>query len=56
MIDADVKNEEIRVLLARISGLEQENSSLREDIAELEQELEYVSRTKHAKRKRFDDD
>lgn len=47
---------EIRALKARISALEAENSSLRDDIAELEREMAYVSRTKQAKRKRFDDD
>ena len=49
-------NEEIRVLRARISTLEAENSSLKDDIAELEREMEYISRAKHTKRKRNDDD
>lgn len=48
-------NEEIRVLRARISTLEAENESLRDDIAELEKEMEYISRSKHTKRKRNDE-
>lgn len=52
----NTENEEVRALKARISALEAENSSLKDDIAELEREMEYVSRTKQAKRKRFDDD
>lgn len=36
-------NEEIRVLRARISTLEAENTSLRDDIGELEREMEYIS-------------
>lgn len=52
----NVETEEVRALKARISALEAEYSSLRDDIAELEREMAYVSRTKHAKRKRFDDD
>ena len=47
---------EIRALKSRISALEAENSSLRDDIAELEREMEYISRAKHTKRKRNDDD
>lgn len=47
---------EIRALKARILALESENSSLRDDIAELEREMEYISRAKHTKRKRFEDD
>lgn len=49
-------SEEIRALNARISALEAENASLRDDVAELERELEYISRAKHSKRKRWDDD
>ena len=48
--------EEIRVLRARITSLEAENASLRDDISELEREMEYISRAKHTKRKRNDDD
>jgi prefoldin subunit 5 len=48
-------NEEIRVLRARISTLETENESLRDDISELEKEMEYISRSKHTKRKRNDE-
>jgi prefoldin subunit 5 len=48
-------NEEIRVLRARISTLEAENASLRDDIGELEREMEYISRAKHTKRKRNDE-
>ena len=48
--------EEIRVLRARIASLEVENASLRDDISELEREMEYISRAKHTKRKRNDDD
>lgn len=48
--------DEIAVLKLRISSLEAENVSLRDDIAELEREMEYISRAKHTKRKRFDDD
>lgn len=48
--------DEIGVLKLRISSLEAENVSLRDDIAELEREMEYISRAKHTKRKRFDDD
>ena len=51
-----VEIEEIRVLRARISALEAENASLRDDIGELEREMEYVLRAKHTKRKRFEDD
>jgi prefoldin subunit 5 len=47
--------EEIRVLRARISTLEAENASLRDDIGELEREMEYISRAKHTKRKRNDE-
>ena len=49
-------NEEIRVLRARISTLEAENASLRDDIGELEKEMEYISRSKHTKRKRLEED
>jgi predicted nucleic acid-binding Zn-ribbon protein len=48
--------DEVLALNARISALESENSSLKDDIAELERELEYISRAKHTKRKRNDDD
>lgn len=48
--------EEIGALNVRISSLEAENASLRDDIAELEREMEYISRAKHTKRKRNDDD
>ena len=48
--------EEVRALKARISALEAENASLRDDIGELEREMEYISRAKHTKRKRNDDD
>ena len=51
-----VEIEEIRVLRARISTLETENESLRDDIAELEKEMEYISRSKHTKRKRLEED
>lgn len=51
-----VEIEEIRVLRARISTLEAENESLRDDIAELEKEMEYISRSKHTKRKRLEED
>lgn len=51
-----METDEIRVLRARISTLEAENESLRDDIAELEKEMEYISRSKHTKRKRNDDD
>lgn len=50
-----VEIEETRVLRARISTLEAENESLRDDIAELEKEMEYISRSKHTKRKRNDE-
>lgn len=52
----NTENEEVRALKARISALESENSSLKDDIAELEREMEYISRAKHTKRKRFEDD
>jgi cell division protein FtsB len=52
----NVETEEVRALKARISSLEAENSSLKDDIAELEREMEYVLRAKHTKRKRFEDD
>ena len=48
--------DEVLALNARISALESENSSLKDDIAELEREMEYISRAKHTKRKRNDDD
>jgi predicted nucleic acid-binding Zn-ribbon protein len=48
--------EEVRALKARISTLETENESLRDDISELEKEMEYISRSKHTKRKRNDDE
>ena len=48
--------EEIRVLRARIASLEVENASLRDDISELEREMEYISRAKHTRRKRNDDE
>jgi cell division protein FtsB len=51
-----VETDEIRVLRARISTLEAENESLRDDISELEKEMEYISRSKHTKRKRNDDE
>lgn len=47
--------DEVLALNARISALESENSSLKDDIAELERELEYISRAKHTKRKRNDE-
>jgi len=50
-----VEIDEIRVLRARISTLETENESLRDDISELEKEMEYISRSKHTKRKRNDE-
>ena len=50
-----METDEIRVLRARISTLEAENESLRDDIAELENEMEYISRSKHTKRKRNDE-
>ena len=50
-----VETDEIRVLRARISTLETENESLRDDISELEKEMEYISRSKHTKRKRNDE-
>ncbi len=50
-----METDEIRVLRARISTLEAENESLRDDIAELEKEMEYISRSKHTKRKRNDE-
>tara|TARA_R110000868_G_scaffold226392_1_gene478954 strand:+ start:951 stop:1133 length:183 start_codon:yes stop_codon:yes gene_type:complete len=50
-----VEIEETRVLRARISTLEAENESLRDDITELEKEMEYISRSKHTKRKRNDE-
>lgn len=52
----NVETEEVRALKARISALEAENASLRDDIGELEREMEYISRAKHTKRKRNDDD
>ena len=52
----DGETEVIHVLRARIASLETENSSLKDDIAELEREMEYISRAKHTKRKRNDDD
>jgi predicted nucleic acid-binding Zn-ribbon protein len=52
----NTQTEEIRALKARISALESENASLRDDISELEREMEYVLRAKHTKRKRGDDD
>jgi predicted nucleic acid-binding Zn-ribbon protein len=52
----NAENEEIRALKARISSLESENASLRDDIAELEREMEYISRAKHTKRKKWDAD
>ena len=51
----DGETEVIRVLHARISTLETENESLRDDISELEKEMEYISRSKHTKRKRNDE-
>jgi cell division protein FtsB len=51
-----METDEIRVLRARISTLEAENESLRDDISELEKEMEYISRSKHTKRKRNDDE
>lgn len=48
--------DKVLALNARISALESENSSLKDDIAELERELEYISRAKHTKRKRFEED
>jgi cell division protein FtsB len=50
-----VETDEIRVLRARVSTLETENESLRDDISELEKEMEYISRSKHTKRKRNDE-
>ena len=52
----DGETEVIRVLRARIASLETENSSLKDDIAELEREMEYISRAKHTKRKRSEED
>ena len=52
----DGETEVIQALRARIASLETENSSLKDDIAELEREMEYISRAKHTKRKRFEDD
>jgi len=52
----DGETEVIQALRARIASLETENSSLKDDIAELEREMEYISRAKHTKRKRNDDD
>ena len=58
-MDVETQNvsncEEIRVLSARIASLERENESLRDDIAELEKEMEYISKSKHTKRKRNDE-
>jgi predicted nucleic acid-binding Zn-ribbon protein len=51
-----VDSDEVRILKARISTLETENESLRDDISELEKEMEYISRSKHTKRKRNDDE
>jgi prefoldin subunit 5 len=51
----DGETEVIRVLRARIASLETENSSLKDDIAELEREMEYISRAKHTKRRRQDE-
>jgi cell division protein FtsB len=51
-----VETDEIRVLRARVSTLEAENESLRDDISELEKEMEYISRSKHTKRKRLEED
>jgi cell division protein FtsB len=48
-------NKEIQVLRAQISTLKAENESLRDDISELEKEMEYISRSKHTKRKRNDE-
>lgn len=47
---------EIEAFRAEIAALKAENSSLKDDIAELEREMEYISRAKHTKRKRNDDD
>ena len=55
-INAIAEIEEIRALNVRISSLEAENASLRDDIAELEREMEYISRAKHTKRKRLEED
>jgi cell division protein FtsB len=52
----DGETEVIRVLRARIASLEAENASLRDDISELEREMEYISRAKHTNRKRNDDE
>jgi cell division protein FtsB len=51
-----VETDEIRVLRARIASLEAENASLKDDIGELEREMEYISRAKHTKRKRSEED
>lgn len=59
-MDGETQNvsniEEIRALHARIASLEAENASLRDDVSELEKEIELLSYSKHTKRKRFDDD
>lgn len=49
------KDDEIKELLDKISALEAENSSLKNDVAELEREMEYISRAKHTKRRRQDE-
>ena len=56
MTVVNVNLDDIQALNARILALEAENASLRDDISELELEIEYISRAKHTKRKRNDDD
>ena len=56
MTVVNVNLDDIQALNARILALEAENASLRDDISELEREMEYISRAKHTKRKRNDDD
>jgi len=55
MTVVNVNLDDIQALKARISTLEAENASLRDDISELEKEMEYISRSKHTKRKRNDE-
>jgi cell division protein FtsB len=56
MTVVNVNLDDIQALKARISTLEAENASLRDDIGELEREMEYISRAKHTKRKRSEED
>ena len=55
MTVVSVNLDDIQALKARISTLEAENASLRDDIGELEREMEYISRAKHTKRRRQDE-